>query len=362
MRICFVGNAKSIHMLKWARWFSNRHEVHLLTDQEVEIPGVQIHYLGGGHGAFALFRKAMRCRKIVRQLDPDIVHSHYASSYGMMGAMSGRHPFIISSWGSDITADSYSFLKRLPLKFALRRADYTSAYDRVLVERLAEIGFDNILRKRIVGTDMEMFSPIRAVENLPSLVTIPDPLLICTRVLTARGGVETIIRAMPKVVHKFPDTKLMLIYLVNNDEQALKDLAYTLGVQGNVIFVGQVEHVLMPSYLATSSVFIDTFSSENRIGDELDRYPGLGATAMEAMACGTPVVIPVSEMTADPERPFATYIHRNPDSLAEAIIGLLDERTHAQMSERGLDYIREVASNEKIMGEWEEFYSSLLAN
>lgn len=358
MKICIVGNARSVHVVKWVSWFSKGHEVHVLTDHMADIPNVTVHFLGGGQGAVALIRKALKARRIIRQLEPDIIHAHYASSYGMMGAMSGLHPFLVSTWGSDMTADSYHALKRVPLKFALGRADLISAYDAVLVKRLAELGFHDIVRKRIVGIDLDMFRKSRAIDKLPGMEARPGHLLMCARPLDARGGTETVIRAMPKVMQKLPDARLMLIYLKGEQEQAFKDLAISLGVRDSVVFVGRVEHHVMPGLLAASDVFIDTFSSGNSMHDDLDRYPGLGATAMESMACSTPVVIPVAEMTVDSDRPCVTYVHGDPDSLAEAIIGLCDERHHAAMAKKGLDYIKVVASNDKIMGEWEELYSS----
>jgi L-malate glycosyltransferase len=358
MKICIVGNAQSVHVVKWVNWFSKNHEVHVLTDYMADIPNVTVHSIGGGQGAVALIRKALKARKIIRQLQPDIIHAHYASSYGMMGALSGRHPFLVSAWGSDVTADSYDALKRIPLKFALGRADLISAYDAVLVKRLAELGFPNVIRKRIVGIDLDMFSKNRSVNNLPGMGAKPGHMLMCARPLDARGGVETLIRAMPKVTQRFPDTRLMLIYLKGEQEQAFKDLAGSLGVKNNVVFVGKVEHQVMPGLLAASDIFVDTFSSGNKMRDDVDRYPGLGAAAMEAMACGTPVVIPVTEVTADLDCPYVTYVHGNPDSLAEAIIGLCQEHHHATMAGKGIDYIKAMAANDKIMGEWEEIYSS----
>jgi L-malate glycosyltransferase len=360
MKICFLGNSTSIHMLKWARWFAKEHEVHLITDFKADIPNVKVHFVGGWHGDIDLLWKALRTSKIIRELNPDVVHAHYISTYGVMGALCNHYPFIVSSWGSDITKESYRLYKKYPLNFALGKADFISAYDKVLVDRLAELGFHDIVRKRIVGIDTDMFNKSHSADRLPGLENIPGHLLICTRPLNARGGVDTIIKALPKVVRQFPDTKLYLVYLVENQEQVLKEMADSLGVRDNVIFAGRAEHEIMPSLLATSDIFIDTYSSKNRGSDEIDRYPGLGAAAMESMASSTPVVIPAAEETVDSDRPYVTYVHRDPESLADAIIRLCDERTHTMMANKGLDYVREVASNEKIMHDWENFYSSLL--
>src|SRR5438105_2510828 len=41
-------------------------------------------------------------KKIIRHFKPDILHAHYATSYGLIGALSGFHPFVLSVWGSDV--------------------------------------------------------------------------------------------------------------------------------------------------------------------------------------------------------------------------------------------------------------------
>ena len=38
----------------------------------------------------------------IAQFKPDVVHAHYATSYGLIGALSGFHPFVISAWGTDV--------------------------------------------------------------------------------------------------------------------------------------------------------------------------------------------------------------------------------------------------------------------
>src|SRR4051812_21136054 len=41
-------------------------------------------------------------KKIIRHFVPDILHAHYASSYGLVGALSRFHPFVLSVWGADV--------------------------------------------------------------------------------------------------------------------------------------------------------------------------------------------------------------------------------------------------------------------
>src|SRR5574344_1589660 len=44
-------------------------------------------------------------KKIIKNEKPDILHSHYLTSYSLIASFSNFHPFVVSMWGSDI----YSF-------------------------------------------------------------------------------------------------------------------------------------------------------------------------------------------------------------------------------------------------------------
>ena len=41
-------------------------------------------------------------RKTIARFNPDILHAHYASSYGLLGVLTRFKPLFISVWGSDI--------------------------------------------------------------------------------------------------------------------------------------------------------------------------------------------------------------------------------------------------------------------
>ena len=63
-------------------------------------------------------------RTVIRKEKPDILHAHYATSYGLVAALSGFHPFVVSVWGSDIYEfPRQSAVNRMAVKYILGRAD-----------------------------------------------------------------------------------------------------------------------------------------------------------------------------------------------------------------------------------------------
>ena len=62
-------------------------------------------------------------KKAINDFKPDIVHAHYATSYGFLAAFSSFHPMIITGWGADIFDSPKNYFIKKLLLFSLKRAD-----------------------------------------------------------------------------------------------------------------------------------------------------------------------------------------------------------------------------------------------
>jgi hypothetical protein len=72
----------------------------------------------------------------IYKFKPDVIHSHYASSYGLLGALTFFKPYIVSAWGSDVMDfPKKNFLNKLILKFVLFRANKICVTSTVLKKR-----------------------------------------------------------------------------------------------------------------------------------------------------------------------------------------------------------------------------------
>lgn len=102
-----------------------------------------------------------------------------------------------------------------------------------------------------------------------------DVFLITTSRLVHKNAVDEVIRALPNV----PNNVRFIILGTGPDEPMLKNLVASLGVIDRVEFVGHIGHEEMPKYLQISDIFIRASRSE-----------GFGASFVEAMAAGLPVI------------------------------------------------------------------------
>ena len=130
MRICYIADAGSIHTQKWVRYFAGRgHELHLISRKSSEandIENLNLYWLTSFRYPLLLRYPydTIRVRRLIKEIKPDILHVHYAVGYGLLGALSGFHPFILSVWGSDVlVAPKQSKIYKLTVELAIRKAD-----------------------------------------------------------------------------------------------------------------------------------------------------------------------------------------------------------------------------------------------
>jgi glycosyltransferase involved in cell wall biosynthesis len=124
-----------------------------------------------------------------------------------------------------------------------------------------------------------------------------------------------LIRALPNIVERFPDVKVLVVGEVYFDE--FLRVAEELGVADHVLTTGRVAHAEVPDYLAAATVE----------SHDLDGH-GLGITTMEVMAARVPVfarvrrdVFPGIDLDEWPELQIVDSA--DPGAIADSICHLL---------------------------------------
>jgi UDP-N-acetylglucosamine:LPS N-acetylglucosamine transferase len=116
MKILLLSCANSIHTKRWAISLAQRNiEICLFSlekNNDTEYGNFSnITVITGGFrnnsskdgemSKLTLIQYLPKLLKVIRNFKPDIVHAHYATSYGLLGALCGFKPFVLSVWGSD---------------------------------------------------------------------------------------------------------------------------------------------------------------------------------------------------------------------------------------------------------------------
>jgi len=365
MKICFVGSAKSIHMQRFAKWFVDRgYEVHLITSSPTKIDGVKIHLIGNGKegNPFNFISKIVQTRKLVKKIKPDILHAHYAFGPGVFGAFSGFHPFILTTLGSDILVDPSLKLKKIAVKHALKKADAVSCINNNIKPKLIELkcSENKIVPLRIAMVDTNKFHPSKKSKTLRKHIGCENDFLV----INARPSIpiyhlDVFIQSVPLVLKKMPNVKFIvpLRPSFGPTNYKIKELIKRLNIENNVICIETVPHSKMPDYLASADLYVDSIVSTNAMMDEsfTDENSGIGTTTLEAMSCGTPVLI--ANKNKIDKYPYRTYYPLDSQDLADKIVDLLkNEELRKHLKKFGREFAIRTADMTVHMKKWEKLY------
>lgn len=284
--------------------------------------------------AFSLLSALVRLRQVVREQKIDVVHAHWTIPMGFVAGLvklTTGVPLVITMHGRDVYVkpeDGYIvpslWYVRPFLRFAFRQADRLIAVSHDCQEHALRVGAPPEKTQVIYnGADTSRFFPSEA--GVPEIrqrygFTPETKLVLSVRSLHFRKGLDVLIRAMSLVVDVEPQAMLLLVG-EGPERENLTTLRDELGLQDKVLFAGHVPNTELGPYENACDVFVIP-----------SRQEAFGVAAVEAMACGKPVigaavgglveVIDDGEigLLVDPD---------NVDQLAGAIIRVLGDPTLA---------------------------------
>jgi glycosyltransferase involved in cell wall biosynthesis len=357
MKICFLAHAGSIHTKHWARYFRDQgHQVSIvsLTPAEEE-PGIDLHYVPQGRDSsiertnWHYLTSLPRMRRVIRDIEPDLVNAHFLSSYGFLGALvrPRDRPFVISLHGSDVLLiPNKSPMHRWAAQFALGRADMITSVAEHMTDLVRPMVGD---QKPIItlqyGIDTERFSP-------PEGDSERGPLCLSTRRLVPLANVSTILAAA-RILDGQGSPLQFRVVGSGDQREELEELARQWDIRHIVGFAGQVSPDEMADCLREAAIYVSMTSSD-----------GMALSLLEAMACGAfPVVsdIPANrEWIADGRNGFLVPLD-SPEALAEKLgDAWKKQELRKQAAKRNWETVQEKAVYQKNMSVIESAFIDLL--
>ena len=228
-------------------------------------------------------------------------------------------PLTIKARGADIHHWGMQAKSGPQVLAAARQAAGMLAVSEALKEDMAALGMPaERIAVHYTGLDHARFRPIerktaRIAVAADLGVPADGPLLSTTGALIVRKGQRLAIEAVARLDRQ--DVRLALAGK-GEDEAILRKLAADLGVAGRVHFLGQVGHDRLPQLLAAADAMVLPSASE-----------GLANAWVEALACGTPLVIPpiggAHEVVRDDTA--GRIAERTPAEIARALHDLLGD-------------------------------------
>lgn len=329
LKILFLADADSVHTWRWATAlsrkgfqigiFSLRIPSALVYPSELAIqidsPVIGRHKPGASASTFSKLSYVMamtRLRKLVKEFKPDIVHAHYASSYGLLGSLLGYKPFVLSVWGSDVfDFPRNSPFHKLVFKYNLKKANRILSTSHVMA---IEIGKYSSRPVNVIpfGVDLNHFKPGPAV----SIFEKDDVVIGTIKSLEKVYGIEYLIRAFIILKKNHPEIPLKLLLVGDGSQhEVLEKLCADEDIANDVFFAGQQSLSKLPQYHNRIDIFAALSLSES-----------FGVAVIEASASEKPVVVSrvggLPEVVVENETGFIVPA-QDPEAAAAAIGKLL---------------------------------------
>ena len=313
LRICYLGDARSPHLLPWTKSFSKfGHDIHVISPHYAELSGAKVYATKTRYNKFInLFLTYRKIRKLIKKINPDIIHIHFLNAFAFLGILSGFCPVVSSVWGSDIAL----FGERNPItnsvfKYILKKSDLIQVFDKATANFFVKRY--NLNSKKIYvllwGVNPSVFKPIKKRKKIHVLYL---------RKTSKKYSINTYIEAINLVKKEFP--KVISTMLAGEDYPEAQNLIRKYKLEQNIKNLEWTAHGKLPQLLNSSLIYVDSFHR---------RLPGssIGMTSVEAMACELPVVLAnnpgVSEYIKHNYNGLI-YNQKDFNGLAECIIKLL---------------------------------------
>ena len=219
-------------------------------------------------------------------------------------------PYSVKARGADIHYWGTQSGTRKMVRQAADGAAGLLAVSDAMRRSMARMGIDaDKVRVHYTGVDLDTFELTDRAAAKAAL-DFNGPVVLSVGALIPRKGQDLLVRALPQL----PGVTLLLAGQ-GQYRRTLENLAQELGVERRIGFLGSVPHHKLPRIFAAADIMALPSESE-----------GLANAWVEALACGTPIVISdvggARELLDRPEA--GRIVERDPEAIAAAIRALLD--------------------------------------
>jgi len=222
---------------------------------------------------FLLISQFFKIIYFIKKENIDLIHAHWFFPSGLIAGLAGkicRKQVIITAHGSDIFVLKGWFWNKVK-KFIIFLADAISVVSPEIEKKLTRLKIGKIFIVPM-GVDVSLFKLKEKQEKRNRV-----QLLFVGRLSIAKGIVY-LIKALPVIISKFPETKLAIIGL-GQEKSKFEKLVDKLNLRQNVDFLGGIDNQKLPKYYQEADIFVLPSLTE-----------GTPVTVLEAMSCGCPVV------------------------------------------------------------------------
>jgi N-acetyl-alpha-D-glucosaminyl L-malate synthase BshA len=299
---------------------------------------------------------AAKMAEVAREHRLDLFHVHYAIPHAIAGYLAQqmlgpRAPKLVTTLhGTDVTlvGQDRSFFEIT--RFGIDRSDGVTAVSRFLRQMtLDEFQIKNGIEVIYNFIDLADYCPSRAYKDRAAFAQADERILLHVSNFRPVKRVLDVVRIFERVNRDVPSVLLMVGE--GPERSSAQALARRLGIQERVRFLGTQEGV--QELAAMADVFL--------LPSELESF---GLSALEAMACGVPVVGSdaggLPEVVTDGETGYLLPVGEVEAMASRVIFILRDEERRRRMGAAGRQRAEALFGAERIVTQYEQYYERVL--
>jgi len=368
MKILLLADSTSPHIIKWGRSLAQQGCTILiagLSEASADLyrkhDNIEVVCLGADEklvrqartrwAKLAYIKLLPRLKALIKRFQPDVLHAHFASSYGLLGALSGFQPFLISVWGSDVYAfPRKSWLHKATLRYNLGKAEYLFSTSKDMA-RETGLYTDKSLRVIPFGIDTDLFSPDLGLGLFPEGTLV----IGAVKTLEQHYGMDILINSFAKLKRQYPSLPLGLLIVGGGSlREQLGQLAANEGISEQTKFTGKVAYDQVPSYHNTLDIAV-----------VVSRRESFGVSAIESSSCAKPVVASYVDGLPEVVKHQKTGLLVPPNDVQATYIALeqlvLDKDLRERLGMQGRQWVQEQYAWQQNVQQMLEAYHRIIA-
>ncbi len=296
LKLLMLADPHSAHTIKWVKYLCGKginiflfglkefnendyFGIDNLTIKSFQMKGEIFGKQDGNFSKLNYIKALPSIRRIIKEFKPNIVHAHYASSYGLLGALSGFHPYIISVYGSDVfNFPKKNLATKNLLKHNLSKADRILSTSKVMAKEI-KIYTNKEIVITPFGIDIELFKPLK----VDSIFKNGEIVIGTIKSLEKKYGIEYLIKAFKQLKEKLNLPKLKLLIVGSGKlEEQLRKIVDEYELTDSTVFTGYISPIEIPKYHNMLDIFVSLSIEESE---------SFGVAVLESSACEKPVVV-----------------------------------------------------------------------
>src|SRR5699024_4805033 len=348
------------HTVRWVNGMAKLgHEVHLITMHEEEADKIDqrvtIHHLKIP-APFGYYLNVSKAKRLLKIIQPDLLHVHYASGYGTLARFINFTPTLLSVWGTDVYIFPYeSKQKERILRKNLKAADFitSTSFDmrsqtQKFTSKQIEVipfGIDTNLFHPTERNDVEtiVIGTVKKLEHVYGIDILIKATAFLINKLRELGKEHLADRIRLKIVGKGPQLK------------ELKDLTQEYRMDSITDFVGSVPNEEVPSYLNQIDI-ITAFS----------RSESFGVAVIVASECELTVIVSdvggLQEVVQQGETGYSIPLEHMDEIVKKLARLVIHHEQRIQIGKKGRLFVKQHYMWEKNVLQMEKIYNKLVNN